>query len=78
MYQVWKVNQTIQMNKPKEYMRIDRDIYNLIEKKARVMGLSSNTTELEVAYILGQQSILKIIRDDILVENASVQSNPYR
>lgn len=78
MYRVWKVNQTIQMNKPKEYMRIDRDIYNLIEKKARVMGLSSNTTELEVAYILGQQSILKIIRDDILVENASVQSNPYR
>ena len=78
MYQVWKVNQTIQMNKPKEYMRIDRDIYNLIEKKARVMGLSSNTTELEVAYILGQQSILKVIRDDILVENASVQSNPYR
>ena len=78
MYQVWKVNQTIQMNKPKEYMRIDRDIYNLIEKKARVMGLSSNTTELEVAYILGQQSILKIIRDDILVENASVQSNPCR
>lgn len=66
------------MNKPKEYMRIDRDIYNLIEKKARVMGLSSNTTELEVAYILGQQSILKIIRDDILVENASVQSNPYQ
>lgn len=56
-----------QSNQPKQVFRIDKDTYDEIAKKARPIGLSASTTDLEAGFILGQQSILKILREDILV-----------
>lgn len=61
------------MNKPnaipsKVVIRITEDQYRDLEKKARRLAVSKDTTALETSFILGQRSILELIRDGWVVD----------
>lgn len=61
------------MNKPnvipkQVVIRITEDQYKELEKKARRLIVNKDTTPLEVSFILGQQSILDIIREGWVVD----------
>ena len=51
-------------NKPntKEMVRLTKDVYEDLEKQALPLVVTTTTTNLQTAYIAGQQSILKLLR----------------
>ena len=48
-------------------MRLTPAAYEQVERQCKPLDVGTQTTELQVAYVLGQQSVLAIIRKDIVV-----------
>ena len=48
-------------------MRLTPAAYEQVERQCKPLDVGTQTTELQAAYILGQQSVLGILRKDIVV-----------
>ena len=48
-------------------MRLTPAAYEQVERQCKPLDVGTQTTELQAAYVLGQQSVLAIIRKDIVV-----------
>lgn len=44
-------------------VKLDRDVYQRIEKQVGTIR-GNNSNDMDYAYMLGQQSVLKVLRDD--------------
>lgn len=47
--------------------RLTPEVYRAIEAKCKPLDVGSQSTELQVAFTLGQQSVLRILREDLVV-----------
>ena len=47
--------------------RLSPEAYEQIEKKCKPLDVGTTSTELQAAFILGQQSVLKLLRDEIVI-----------
>lgn len=47
--------------------RISPAVYEALAAKCKPLNVSNPTTEIEVAFALGQQSVLKFLREDLVV-----------
>lgn len=52
-------------------MRLTPAAYEQIERACKPLDVGSQTTELQAAFILGQQSVLKFLRENIVVNHAT-------
>ena len=52
-------------------MRLTPAAYEQIERACKPLDVGSQTTELQAAFILGQQSVLKFLRENIVVTHAT-------
>lgn len=50
-----------------EVHRLSEEVYSEIERRAAVPFVSDKTTQLQTAFYLGQQSILKLLREGVVV-----------
>ena len=48
-------------------MRLTPAAYEQVERQCKPLEVGTQTTELQAAYILGQQSVLAVLRRDIVV-----------
>ena len=48
-------------------MRLTPAAYEQVERQCKPLAVGTQTTELQAAYVLGQQSVLAILRKDIVV-----------
>lgn len=48
-------------------MRLTPAAYEQVERQCKPLDVGTQTTELQAAYVLGQQSVLAILRKDIVV-----------
>ena len=48
-------------------MRLTPAAYEQVERQCKPLDVGTQTTELQAAYALGQQSVLAILRKDIVV-----------
>ena len=48
-------------------MRLTPAAYEQVERQCKPLDVGTQTTELQAAYVLGQQSVLAILRRDIVV-----------
>ena len=48
-------------------LRLTPAAYEQVERQCKPMDVGTQTTELQAAYVLGQQSVLAILRKDIVV-----------
>ena len=48
-------------------MRLTPAAYEQVERQCKPLDVGTQTTELQAAYVLGQQSVLAIVRKDIVV-----------
>ena len=48
-------------------MRLTPAAYEQIERQCKPLDVGTQTTELQAAYVLGQQSVLAILRKDLVV-----------
>ena len=48
-------------------MRLTPAAYEQVERQCKPLEVGTQTTELQAAYVLGQQSVLAILRKDIVV-----------
>ena len=48
-------------------MRLTPAAYEQVERQCKPLDVGTQTTELQAAYILGQQSVLAVLRRDIVV-----------
>ena len=48
--------------------RLSPEAYEQIEKKCKPLDVGTTSTELQAAFILGQQSVLKLLRDEIVID----------
>ena len=48
-------------------MRLTPAAYEQVERQCKPLDVGTQTTELQAAYVLGQQSVLAIMRKDIVV-----------
>ena len=48
-------------------MRLTPAAYEQVERQCKPLDVGTQTTELQAAYILGQQSVLAVLRKDIVV-----------
>ena len=48
-------------------MRLTPAAYEQVERQCKPLDVGTQTTELQAAYALGQQSVLAILRRDIVV-----------
>ena len=48
-------------------MRLIHAAYEQVERQCKPLDVGTQTTELQAAYVLGQQSVLAILRKDIVV-----------
>ena len=48
-------------------MRLTPAAYEQVERQCKPLDVGTQTTELQAAYVLGQQSVLTILRKDIVV-----------
>ena len=46
-------------------MRLTPAAYEQVERQCKPLDVGTQTTELQAAYILGQQSVLAVLRKDI-------------
>ena len=47
-------------------MRLTPAAYEQVERQCKPMDVGTQTTELQAAFVLGQQSVLAILRKDIV------------
>ena len=52
-------------------MRLTPAAYEQVERQCKPLDVGTQTTELQAAYVLGQQSVLKFLRDNIVIHAAS-------
>ena len=48
-------------------MRLTPAAYEQVERQCKPLDVGTQTTELQASYVLGQQSVLAILRKDIVV-----------
>ena len=48
-------------------MRLTPAAYEQVERQCKPLDVGTQTTELQAAYVLGQQSVLAVLRKDIVV-----------
>ena len=48
-------------------MRLTPAAYEQVERQCKPLDVGTQTTELQAAYVLGQQSVLTFLRKDIVV-----------
>ena len=48
-------------------MRLTPDAYEQVERQCKPLDVGTQTTELQAAFVLGQQSVLAVLRKDIVV-----------
>ena len=48
-------------------MRLTPAAYEQVERQCKLLDVGTQTTELQAAFVLGQQSVLAILRKDIVV-----------
>ena len=48
-------------------MRLTPAAYEQVERQCKPLEVGTQTTELQAAFVLGQQSVLAILRKDIVV-----------
>lgn len=48
-------------------MRLTPAAYEQVERQCKPLDVGTQTTELQAAYVLGQQAVLAILRKDIVV-----------
>lgn len=48
-------------------MRLTPATYEQVERQCKPLDVGTQTTELQAAFVLGQQSVLAILRKDIVV-----------
>ena len=48
-------------------MRLTPAAYEQVERQCKPLDVGTQTTELQAAFVLGQQSVLAILRKDIVV-----------
>ena len=48
-------------------LRLTPAAYEQVERQCKPMDVGTQTTDLQAAYVLGQQSVLAILRKDIVV-----------
>ena len=48
-------------------MRLTTAAYEQVERACKPLDVGTQTTELQAAFVLGQQSVLAILRKDIVV-----------
>lgn len=49
-------------------MRLTPAAYEQVERQCKPLDVGTQTTELQASYVLGQQSVLAILRKDIVVD----------
>ena len=49
-------------------MRLTPAAYEQVERQCKPLDVGTQTTELQAAFVLGQQSVLAILRKDIVVD----------
>lgn len=55
-------------HKPKLHtMRLTPAAYEQVERQCKPLDVGTQTSELQAAFVLGQQSVLAILRKDIVV-----------
>ena len=52
-------------------MRLTPTAYEQVERACKPLDVGTQTTELQAAFVLGQQSVLKFLRENIVVNAAS-------
>lgn len=52
---------------PSMVMRLTPAAYEQVERACKPLDVGTQTTELQAAFVLGQQSVLAILRKDIVV-----------
>ena len=52
-------------------MRLTPAAYEQVERQCKPLDVGTQTTELQAAYVLGQQSVLKFLRENIVVHHAA-------
>ena len=64
-----RVNSGHSAHKPQatQTMRLTPAAYEQVERQCKPLDVGTQTTELQAAYVLGQQSVLAILRKDIVV-----------
>lgn len=55
---------------PSSVMRLTPAAYEQVERACKPLDVGVQTTELQAAYVLGQQSVLKFLRENIVVHHA--------
>ena len=48
-------------------MRLTPAAYEQVERQCKPLDVGTQTSELQAAFVLGQQSVLAILRNDIVV-----------
>jgi hypothetical protein len=51
-------------------MRLTPAAYEQVERACKPLDVGTQTTELQAAYVLGQQSVLKFLRENIVINHA--------
>lgn len=57
----------INRGQPSYTMRLTPAAYEQVEKQCKPLDVGTQTTELQAAFVLGQQSVLNILRKDIVI-----------
>ena len=52
-------------------MRLTPAAYEQVERQCKPLDVGTQTTELQAAFVLGQQSVLKFLRENIVVPHAA-------
>lgn len=55
---------------PSMVMRLTPAAYEQVERACKPLDVGTQTTELQAAYVLGQQSVLKFLRENIVIHHA--------
>lgn len=55
------------MTQPVKLARLTEDQLRQIEQKLRPLAVAPDSTEITVAFTLGQQSVLKLLRDGFTI-----------
>ena len=52
-------------------IRLTPEAYQQVARQCKPLDVGTQTTELQAAFVLGQQSVLEILRKDIVIHAAS-------
>ena len=52
-------------------MRLTPAAYEQVERQCKPLDVGTQTSELQAAFVLGQQSVLKFLRENIVVPHAA-------